>query len=490
MKFYVTNSFNRAIPAEKSPAVRLVTDNWDDYGTKCQFHLSYFDKIGSQIDIGAIKILHWSDSRTVLPSTFEDLSDKYIALGQDVSFYSDLVRNCGDHAAKKILEALNDIAWQPSLAEKFETLPAFRNAFLRFNSAQKARRFGRAALLGQVIHESYQFSYKATIPGAEDETEAQIDFDPNDELPGRIVAIIGRNATGKTQYLSLMANDLVQIRRISEEKQKTRDRSFSPRRPIFNRVISVSYSAFDKFARPRSKQASYVYCGILSRTGGLSRKALVETYRENLSRIRELERQKLWLRFMKEILGDRSDQLEHHLHQEIGKLEIDERSLSLLSSGQAILSHFITSLVAWLEEGSIVLFDEPETHLHPNAVASLMNVFNELLVEFDSYALVATHSPVVIQEIPGKRVIFFEREGDFTMARKLEIESFGESISELTRHVFETIEIPNFYRKVLSKLSEEQSLQVVEELFEGRLSMNALSFLMAQYIASDYETPD
>lgn len=488
MKFYVTDSYNEELPAEKCPAVQLVTDNWDDYGIKCQFHFKYFNDRGMQTDIGPIKILHISDSQTSLPATFEKLDESYVSLGQSTDFYTSLLMNCGTRVATRILGTLNDIAWQPPLAEPFETLPAYRNALLRFNSAQKARRFGQAVLLGHDINEDFRFSYKATIPGAADVTEVSIDFDSKDQLPGRIVAIIGRNAAGKTQYLSLIANDLVQIRRISKEKQKSRDESFSPRRPIFNRVISVSYNAFDKFARPQSKQASYVYCGIRTRSGGLSRTALVETYRNNLSRIRELEREGLWIRFMEDILGDRSDELEPHLLQEIGGVEVDERSLSLLSSGQAILSYFITSLVAWLEEGSIVLFDEPEIHLHPNAVASLMNVFNGLLAKFDSYALIATHSPVVIQEIPGKRVICFERDGDFTTARKLEIESFGESISELTRHVFETIEIPNFYRTVLKDLAGSQSLQSVEDLFAGRLSMNALSYLMAQYTKSDDET--
>jgi ABC-type methionine transport system ATPase subunit len=127
------------------------------------------------------------------------------------------------------------------------------------------------------------------------------------------------------------------------------------------------------------------------------------------------------------------------------------------------------------------LFDEPETHLHPNAVASLFLVLSEILVEFDSYAVVATHSPVVIQEIPAKRVLVFEREHNVTMAHPLLLESFGESVTELTRHVFETIEVESVYRRTLQELAQEESAEEVRARFDRGLSLNAEAYLLAQY---------
>src|SRR5256885_8188813 len=98
-----------------------------------------------------------------------------------------------------------------------------------------------------------------------------------------------------------------------------------------------------------------------------------------------------------------------------------------MSSGQSILAYFISAALAYLKEGSLVIFDEPEIHLHPNAVALLMQTLQALLKEFDSYAIIATHSPVVIQEVPRKRVIRFEREGNITTGSPLGHESFGRS---------------------------------------------------------------
>ena len=48
-----------------------------------------------------------------------------------------------------------------------------------------------------------------------------------------------------------------------------------------------------------------------------------------------------------------------------------------------------------------LLFDEPELHLHQNATANTMRMFYRLLEEFNSYAIIATHSPLIIQEIPS-----------------------------------------------------------------------------------------
>ncbi|WP_216353549.1 AAA family ATPase [Burkholderia cenocepacia] len=169
------------------------------------------------------------------------------------------------------------------------------------------------------------------------------------------------------------------------------------------------------------------------------------------------------------------------LMAEISSDATEDEALSLLSSGQSILVHFVTALLAWIQPNSLVLFDEPETHLHPNAVANLFLVLSRILDEFDSYAVVATHSPVVIQEIPAKRVLMFEREQNVTVAHSLQFETFGESVTELTKHVFETIEVKSVYRQTLKDLAWDETAEEVMARFEHGLSLNAQAYLLAQY---------
>lgn len=488
LKFLVRTR-TQPIPRSLRSVFFLTTDGWNDYGYVVQFHLSYVDKNGRSTRLGAVKILQGTakgassevEEATKLPSEFSMLGENFISLGQEDDYYKLLHEILGSKASV-VLDSLRDIAWRPALATDFEPTSAFRNAMMRENGAHRARRFGRAWAIGQEVNEKLDFKYVGSIDGADASVEADFSFNRKDPLPGRIVGIIGRNAVGKTRFLASLGADLAQIARTSADKMTEREERFPGGRPLFTRVITISYSAFDRFKRPASdSSSSYVYCGIRSEKGGLSRVSLVETYRRNQARIRKLDLQSSWTRYMQAILGDLGDQLTESLRQEIDSTEVEDEALSLLSSGQSILAHFVTALLAWIQPNSLVLFDEPETHLHPNAVASLFLVFSEILEKFDSYAVVATHSPVVIQEIPAKRVIVFSREQNVTVASPLSLESFGESVTELTKHVFETIEVDNVYRRTLKDLAYDHSVDEVLARFEQGLSINAQAYLLAQY---------
>lgn len=482
----------RGQPAAKAPrpAFVLTTDNWDDFGHKVQFHLVYLDAKGTETRVGTLKILHRTSaisepivaaSTTRLPGTFSALSEEFISLGQDDDYYKSLHTLFGDRAGK-VLDALRDIALRPALAADFEPTSAFRNAMMRENGAHRSRRFGRAWASGEEVKEKLSFRYAGAIDGADAPVDVTIAFNGKDRVPGRIVGIIGRNAVGKTRFLASLGADLAQISRSSAERLAEREERFPDGRPLFTRIIAISYSAFDRFKRPPpDASSSYVYCGIRSDKGGLSRTSLIETYRRNQARIRERGLQADWTGHMRTILGDLSESLTANLQAEIAKAATDEKALSLLSSGQSILAHFVTALLAWIQPNTLVLFDEPETHLHPNAVASLFLVLSDILASFDSYAVVATHSPVVIQEVPAKRVLVFQRDENVTTAKPLMLESFGESVTELTRHVFETIEVESVYRRTLKELAEDESAEEVMALFERGLSLSAQAYLLAQY---------
>lgn len=476
VKYYKTQ-----LSTKTYPIFSISTDSWDDYGTVCTFHLRYHKSISDSTEIGKLKILQIDKDSTKLPDEFPCLDTNYISLGQSLNFYKRLLQTVGRTESKNVLEALNDISWQPNKSEKFEGKSQYRNALFRENSALNAFRFGKSIILGEEFTEEFSFRYTTSIAGAESQFSINVDFDESDPLPGRIVGIIGRNAVGKTQLMASLAKDLVQVGKVSQKTIDDKDNKFNDKRPIFNRVITVSYSAFDKFIRPKNPQASYVYCGIRNEKGSLSKSSLIENYKSNFSRIIELERTEEWFLFVSEILENTSTELAARLKVDIEASKNNIDPLSFLSSGQSILVHFVTALVARIQENTLVLFDEPETHLHPNAVAHLFNVLNKMLKVHNSFAIIATHSPIVIQEIPRKRVILLTREGNSTISTPMHFETFGENISELTRHVFDTVSIPNHYKKVLKQLSKSMTFEEINSLFDDGLGFNAKAYLLAQY---------
>ena len=148
--FYVL-AYRQRIPSSSSSSFVLRTDNWDDYGNKVQFHLSYIDEDGKESRLGAVKILQRTNAdgepievavTTKLPGQFSKLGEGFISLGQEDGYYQDLHSLLG-RQSRDVLESLGDIAWLPQLATDFEPTTAFRNALMRENGAHRARRPGR-----------------------------------------------------------------------------------------------------------------------------------------------------------------------------------------------------------------------------------------------------------------------------------------------------------------------------------------------------------
>lgn len=71
-----------------------------------------------------------------------------------------------------------------------------------------------------------------------------------------------------------------------------------------------------------------------------------------------------------------------------------------LSSGHQVIILTLTRLVECITEKSLVILDEPENHLHPPLLAAFVRALSELLIDRNGVAVIATHSPVILQEVP------------------------------------------------------------------------------------------
>lgn len=107
-----------------------------------------------------------------------------------------------------------------------------------------------------------------------------------------------------------------------------------------------------------------------------------------------------------------------------------------LSSGHAIILLTITKIFEKIEEKTLVLLDEPESHLHPPLLSSFMRALSDLLIKKNAVAIIATHSPVVLQEVPKSCVWRLSRFGLEAKAERFDIETFGETIGTLTKEIF------------------------------------------------------
>ena len=465
---YSSRSREFAPDEAEFPCLVLKGDSWNDYGYQTLFHLFFYKSRGSRETIGDVKILQHEASVTKLPSKFPSLSADFCSLGQSLEYYQRL-RKLGRKTENEILGLLRDIVKHPHFADAFQSEKGFQDSLLRFSEAEKVFREGRY-VLGETVDKTIapiDFTYSVKHKDASAPHQVHVRFADREFLPNRLMLFIGKNGTGKTWVLSKLAADVS-----GDERGKER---FTPGRPRFSRVVAVSYSAFDLFRRPPTGQRtfSYQYCGIYDDAGNLvKRQRLLGRIAEAHQAVRERRRHLLWMQVLEDIFSKsfvtKCDEFLSDQTQDKGRW---------LSSGQTILLTVLTELLAVLEPESLILYDEPELHLHPNAMAGLMKGLQRVLSAFNCYAIVATHSPLILQQVPSHYVRVFTRIQNQTMIGPLPVESFGENLTLLTEEVFQVNAIETIFREWADSIVTKKSEEEITSAFGNKLSFNARTLL-------------
>lgn len=483
-----------------SNTIVIYDDNWNDYGYRTTFHVVYCDQKRKVHSIGDLKIYnydldemrtekYYSAVSSTLPARIVHLDDKFCSLGQSLSYYKNLKTHFPE-SYFQILKQLNDIAVQPALKARFINEHGVQTSLLRESSAEKAINEARYLLdTDRLEQKDMSFSYCVAVPYSDIPVELAFNFTKDDNLPYRINILIGKNGTGKTQILSQLANSLSGI----SDTEEDRSTKFVGNRPPIDKVISISYSAFDSFKKhPIDKNNcpidgtkpqmdgttyrtnSYAYCGIQSEDGTLSLEQLNRKFEESFCLLRDKGREEAWKSIMNEVMeSEHSGLIEDVVNGNFNSIRF--------SSGQHVLICLIIEALATIEKESLILFDEPEIHLHPNAIANTMRMLYKLLAEFDSYAIFATHSPLIVQETPTQYIQILDRIDDVLSVRKPAMECFGENITSITNEIFDVCSTESNYKTVLSALAKKLSYDEVRELFENNLSLNAMIFLKNCY---------
>lgn len=463
-------------PPEYPSFVLAFNDGWNDYQVRTEFYLFYYASEHDLYSIGSVKIMHkYKETEEILDGRFLNLSEDFCSLGQTYEFYERLKENLGKNF-ESVLWALKDAAFFPEINDKFEKHPDFKVSLIRYDEPERLLREARYKIYGYDLSNLYSFKYNYVPRFSKTPLEIEFNFDNKEDFANRIYALIGKNGTGKTQLISSLPFDI----------SKKDDNKFMPRTPLFSKVISVSYSAFDSFEIPKkSATFNYLYCGLKDEDGErLSERKQIARFHVAWKRIKALERMYQWFRILENFLDTEILDL-FIITDDDGQPDVSREGFTkarkMLSSGQSILLYIITEITANIRFDSIILYDEPETHLHPNAISQLMNTIYELVNTFESYCIIATHSPLVIRELLSRNVYVMEKEGTSASVRKLSYETFGENLTVLTDDIFGNRTVPKQYKKILSGLVKSgNNFEDVLDLIESDdvpLSLNARLYL-------------
>jgi ABC-type multidrug transport system ATPase subunit len=147
-------------------------------------------------------------------------------------------------------------------------------------------------------------------------------------------------------------------------------------------------------------------------------------------------------------------------------------------------------VVAHIEDDSLLLFDEPENHIHPPLLSFLIAQLREILCEYHSVMFISTHSPVILQEVFADNVYIVRNDGSMTVTQP-EIETYGANIAEISAEVFKlTSDDTGYYRLfyLLFKiwmLEYEDSVEAMLASFEEHLG-HAISEQLTAYLIDLY----
>lgn len=525
MKFSV-HPVDFTVPSKPISHFYLVEDNWNDWYTyKTMYTLYYVNQDSEKQLIGSVKIgqqhMEKDVKRPDIPNEFETLSDEYFSLGQDVSYYSNL-HSLGDDIRYTVLDAFNDIALKPSVYEKVSNLYVTINSLLRNVRLPSVTGQYRRLANGNSKLTRYKFTY--TGPNIRDNESVSLSFDvkPKSNPPNNIHVLIGRNAVGKTHMINNMINSLI-------DKNSSKDKVgfFSTssddisKEDLFANVVSVSFSAFDPTEplperRGNTDGIPYSYIGLkkinkkkqIQASSPKSPDNLKHEFARSLHAIKSSSKTTRWLRAIDMLTADpifKEADVASILrpHEEDAMLEdfddieaavfsdrepADDQLLKQrarkffhrLSSGHKIVLLTLTRLVETVEERTLVLMDEPEAHLHPPLLSAFTRALSDLLMSRNAVAIIATHSPVILQEVPRSCVWKLRRSGTTMQYSRSEIETFGENIGALTREIFELeVTYSGYYKMLKDAVNEIGDYDEILEDFNHELGTEARGILRA-----------
>ncbi|MGK7863031.1 AAA family ATPase [Falsiroseomonas sp. E2-1-a4] len=492
-------------PSKESnyPVLVLAYDSWDDYGyrTMCR---AYLHKSPGEavILLGEVRVMrrgqtsHWKTQESPEwtfkngPFRFPDLGNaeaEYCSLALSNAFYEKIHAELGTDAPY-LLRAIADAATQPRKWSDFEDDSCFQTALLRDPGGAAEVRDKARSLFGVTGSLVNQFEYRVRLPGAVNEHAIKFDFGEAGEKLSTLNLIAGRNGSGKTQLLSKLAIELTGITASLTQLSDTRDRSVEQRKdlakreeagrvfpaPSFYAVIAISFNPFDQFERPHvvNQDIRYTYCGIRKSDNTIyTESELVEKLRELIGDMTEAQK-KLLGAAAQNTLG--VSDFEKYFEPE------STSGYGHLSAGQKIVLNILAHLVRYLRKRTLVLMDEPETHLHPSLMAALTTELLRILPSHDSYAVVATHSPIIAQQVQSRHVNIIRRNANEEISvEKPDFETFGENISNITGALFDTREYERDYTAIIKDLLAEHDNDPakVEQLFPKGLGSNAKVYL-------------
>lgn len=493
------DNHNSVTKPKDVPCIEFVfNDNWNDYEYYTWFTMWYVKDFQNYIIVGDLKIMHKDGNPyKLMKRRFTELGDDFCSVGMDVSYYSRLVKVFGNNVANQILLALNDCAVNDSIRERFADKDCFKTSLLREISTTHALEKAKKIVSMEDPSQAYAFEYKF-VP--EEDNSVYSIFDCHFEYPcayyKRTFALIGENGVGKTHLLSLLIKDMV-----------CRNEGHLSHIPLFQECFVICSSLHDEYYR-RNEEKHDIPVEICRVVQDENLHARVRKLLQSITNrgtvlldggmytIPELFMEKICNQLGKELVGNLLYRVKNE-QDKYERWELDEKHLEQLldyfSTGQRQIFLLTVNVFAKLKPSTLVVIDEPEVHLHTSLIMNFICELNDFLNCFKSYAIIATHSPLVVREVVRSNVFLMRRvEGNVPLISEAHFETFGANISDLYKYIFGYDCSDSYFCKVIRRFAEEgmDYKEVVNELKRNDVEVSLNSRFEIRDIIREYNEND
>lgn len=524
----------------------LEKNDWNDYSYLTQFHLHATAKItqGSNEYLGPISIMRYDQSIHEYPlegavggEYLSELPEDFCSLSFSLDLFAGLARYLDAEGRSEFIRLMHLILDRESpYYDRAKDDDCFNKSLLRGGSIDSfALKKGKSLLYktGQ-LYDLHKQELGFKLPGQEEEIRMRF-TPPFDEVPDNyplgVFAFIGKNGSGKSTVLYRLAKLLY-------ADPKTRD-IFAEKAGVLKpfdigiyKLLLISYSAFDNFVLPGMNHEDYkmileriedndgrfVFCGL--RDVKAEYEVLLEMEEKKIREqvledrviyegIRLKPQERLGFEFTKAYgmikdsrqwkdMLEEADILENQVVELNKKMRWNEdlaRFYNEMSTGYKFFFHALAHVMAYVESDSMVLIDEPENYLHPPLLSFLIRQLRKIMKARHSVLMIATHSPVVLQEVMSENVCIIRRSGNAVSIRKPAIETYGENLSAIVSDVFNLTSDNTGYYDVFDSLYDkwecgrmetaEQVLRIFTEKLGARISTQMAQYLISKWITDN-----
>ena len=148
-------------------------------------------------------------------------------------------------------------------------------------------------------------------------------------------------------------------------------------------------------------------------------------------------------------------------------------SITKLSSGELALFVRIMEISLYIENDTLILIDEPETHLNPYWINQYYYLLKECFANLNCHFIIASQSPIVVGMFNKEQVFFLKSEDSSISVKVFEEETFVNNIDSILSFVFD---VTYFNNPLVKKESADIKELSERDLFGALDRINQIAY--------------